>query len=178
MTITTSKPDHIEKEHKMRKLKIWRDVVGLSIIAAFIILVFFYEMDLWVRTALVLLGAVYLIYTMTKLKNSMKQYYSLHDDLVVKNGHITKVNSKIGRKVWKMPLEHVVKVCPNIKGMPNTLYVLFERDGKKGAENFYKHRIKNPEDVEKLLEERGLLEEKYISVDDLKRSIESNIEET
>ncbi len=156
----------------MRKIKIWRDIFSLSIVGAFIILSFVFEMRVWVRTLFVVMGGVYVVYLLFRLKNSIDQYYALTEDLIIKGGHIVKVSPKVGVTLWKMPLDNIIKVFPNVKSMPHTMYILFEKDGKKGAENFYKHRIKDPKKLEEIFKKRDVLDERYISLKELKRRVE------
>jgi len=169
--IDTSEPKDLDKETKMRKIKVWRDIIALAIVGAFVVLTFYYAMQVWVRMVFVVLGALYIIYLSFRLKNAIDQYYALTEDLIIRGGHLVKVSPKVGVDLWEMPLDNVVKVYPKIKKMPNTLYVMFEKDGKMGAEHFYKYRIKDQENFEEILKKRDLLHDDYVSLDHLKNKI-------
>ncbi len=169
--IDTSEPEHLDKEWKLRKIRVMRDALGISIVVLFIFLVFIFEVRLWVRTMLAILAALYAIYILYRLKNSLKQYYALTEDLVIKDGCIIKYSEKAGVELWKIPFDEVIKVYPNIKEMPNTLYILFRDEGDILGENFYKHRIKDKEKFVDILKKRNLIEEKSVSLEELKKLV-------
>ncbi len=170
--IDTSKPDKLEKEFKLRKAKIIRDILGAAIVGVFIVITFLYEMQLWIRTILVLFGALYLIFIFSRMKKSIDQYYALTEDLIIEDGYIIKRSGKVGIELLKVPFDDVIKVYTNIKNMPNTIYVLFEKDGELSAENFYKYRVKDSKELENVLKKRNLISDEPVSLEELKKVVE------
>ncbi len=162
-------PDELDRELKMRQAKVWGNMLGMAIMLVFLVVIIFYPTEPWIKVALIALFAIYMVIIGSRLKDSLKQYYALNEELVIKGGHIKKVNSKMGVEIWEMPLDDIIGVFTNIEGMPNTLFVLFEKDGERGAENFYKHRIKDLDKFNMLLKKRGLLNESSVTLEELER---------
>ncbi len=161
-----------EKETKRRKIRIWRDVLGLLIMAVFVIIIFVRE-DRWTIRTLLMVGAIaYTIFIGTSLRKSLKQFYSLSDHLVIRGEEIIKWNSQIKEDVWAMPLDKVVTVYTTIGNMPNTIYVVFKGEDGLGAESFYKRNVKKKRKVYHKLKERGLLKKEPISFEKLREMVE------
>lgn len=164
--------EDLEKEKRKRKTKIYRDILGISLMLVFVVVVSFYEQRYYYRMFYYIASIVYVVVISYFLLKRISKYRGLTDDLMLKDGDIIKYNSHQDKEKRRIPLEQVKNVYINIEELPRTLYVVYSKNGDIYAENFYKTRIKNEDKFFKAIEKRDLKREDSISYDELKEMIE------
>ena len=164
--------EQLDKELKRRKMHVFRDVgiVVLSVVFALYLFLFQERSNMNMVLMLVLVG--YGMITIYGLRKKMILYYIYFDELQMEKGSIVKYNPKQDKIIIKIPFDSITGVYTNIKKMPYTLYVLYEDEGKKKGQRFYKTRIQNEDEFEKLLYKKNLIKEEYVDVEDLMDIIE------
>jgi len=171
MTDTDYEED-LKKEKKRRKFKMYGKLAGLIIMGALIIMVYLQKPDYY-RIYYIVAG-VYIVYISYKLIHEFDEYRSLMDDLVIEKGHILKYNSDVDREIMSIPIQKIKKVYYNIEELPRTLYIVYKKDKKTLAENFYKTRIEEKEKFLEMMDRKDLLVEDTISFKKLKEKVESS----
>lgn len=164
--------EDLKKEKKRRKFKMYGKLSGLVIMAVLIVLVHLQKPDYY--RIYYMVAGVYIVYIGYKLVHEFDEYRSLMDDLVIEKGHILKYNSDVDREIMSIPIQKIKKVYYNIEELPRTLYIVYKKDKKTLAENFYKPRIEDKEKFLQMMERKDLLVEDSISFKTLKEKIESS----
>ncbi len=164
--------DLLRKEQRRRKIKIFRHSLGVAIMVAFVIYTLFSDyFDYYIRLLLVIGAVIYASYELYKLTKNIRALFSLIDELHFDDGEIIKYNPNFRKTKKWIPIESVEKVYFNITDKPNSLFVVYEMDGNKFAESFYKQRILGREEFIETLKEKGLFRREPISFHDLKEEI-------
>ncbi|MFW5928687.1 MAG: hypothetical protein ACOCSL_05720 [Thermoplasmatota archaeon] len=158
----------LEKEKNKRKSRMKKYQFGVFIVAILIGIAFFIDIDWTYRIILIIVigfhGSVLTYYI---IKN-LSLYYSLTDELKIEGDHITKYNPDQDKyKIW-IKIDDIENIYMNIEKRPNTFYIVYEEDGDRRAEGFYKERIPEKERFFDLMEERNLVIEKRITYPELK----------
>ncbi|MFP4050993.1 MAG: hypothetical protein ACLFVB_04560 [Thermoplasmata archaeon] len=158
----------LEKEKNRRKSRMKKYQFGVFIVAILIGVAFFINIDWTYRIILIIVigfhGTI-LIYLIIK---NLSLYYSLTDELKIEGDHITKYNPDQDKyKIW-INIDDIENVYMNIEKRPNTFYIVYEEDGERRAEGFYKERIPEEEKFFSLMEERDLMKNERISFPELK----------
>ncbi len=164
----------LKKEQRRRKIKMFRHSLGFTIMIAFLIyILYYYPMDtLWM---LVLVGVIiYANYEFYRLIKQIKAFFSLDDELHYEEGEITKFNVRRKKTKKRIPIENVEEVYLNVQDKPNLLFVVYEKNGAKMADSFYKQRIKERDKFMADIEERSLIVEEPVSFEELKTKIEGS----
>lgn len=163
----------LAKEQKRRRIKIFRHSLGFAIMVFFVFYTFFSEyFDYYIRLLLMIGAIIYANYELYRLIKHIKAFLSLTDELHFEDGEIIKYNPDVRKTKKWIPIESVEKVYFNIVEKPNSLFVVFEKDGDKFAESFYKQRIQDRKEFIEVLKEKDLLRRESISFQDLKEEIE------
>jgi len=163
----------LAKEQKRRRIKIFRHSLGFVIMVFFVFYIYFSDLaDFYIRLILMIGAVIYANYELYRLIKHVKAFLSLTDELHFEDGEIIKYNPDFRKTKKWIPIESVEKVYFNIIEKPNSLFVVYKKDGYKFAESFYKQRIKDREEVMEVLKERDLIRRKSISFQDLKDEIE------
>ncbi len=164
----------LAKEQRRRKIKILRHSLGITLMVIFIILiVFLREMDR-VSIVLVAVAVLYINYVFYRLFSDIKSMYSLDDELHYEDGEIVKFNVRSKKTKKWIPLENVEEVYLNVEDKPNLLFVVYEEDGSKRADSFYKQRIKERDKFLDDLEERSLIIDEPVTFEELRGKIEGS----
>ncbi len=158
---------NLEKELKRRKVRMYRDIGVLLLSAIFAVYLFMFGEGSNVNILLILVLIGYSMITIYGLKKKLRLYHSYFDELRVEKRSIVKYNPKRDKVISSITFDSITKVYTNIKKMPYTLYVLYETEGEKKAEGFYKTRIKDEDEFRRVLKKKDLLNEEDVSVDDL-----------
>ncbi|MFW6064187.1 MAG: hypothetical protein ACOC8Y_01270 [Candidatus Natronoplasma sp.] len=164
----------LKKEQRRRKIKMFRHLLGFTIMIAFLIYILYYHpMDtLWM---LVLVGVIiYANYEFYRLIKQIRAFISLDDELHYEEGEITKFNVRRKKTKKRIPIENVEEVYLNVQDKPNLLFVVYEKNGAKMADSFYKQRIKEREKFMADLEERSLIEDEPVTFEELKEKVEGS----
>lgn len=163
----------VNKEQRRRRIKIFRHLLGMGIMVAFVIYTFFSDyFEYYIRLLLIVGAVLYASYELYRVVKHSRAFLSLTDELHFEDGEIIKYNPDSSRTKKWIPIESVEKVYFNITEKPNLLFVVYEKDGNKFAESFYKQRIKDRSDFIETLKEKDLLRRESISFQDLKEKIE------
>jgi len=164
----------LKKEQRRRKIKMFRHSLGFTIMVGFLFYISFYHsLDyIWI---LIMVGAIiYANYEFYRLIKHVKAFYSLDDELHYEDGEIIKYNARSRKTKKWIPIENVEEVYLFVEDKPNLLFVVYEKDGAKMAESFYKQRIKQRDEFMKDLKESSLIVEEPVSFEELKTKIEGS----
>lgn len=173
----SSKEDYEEllnKEKRRRKIKIYRDVIGILIIGGFSIYLYFFGHGLSYRMIVIYFSIAYIIIVGILLFRKLAKYQSLMDDLLIDKGDIIKYNALQRSEKTRISVDEIEKIHFNITDLPNTFYIVYKREGNAYAENFYKERIEHESKFYDLIEGKGLIDEEPISFQELKEEIEQS----
>lgn len=158
----------LEKEKGKRKSRMKKYQFGLFLIAILFAVAYFINIDWTYRIILmVVIGFHGPIFIYLIIKN-LSLYYSLTDELRIEGDKITKYNPNQDKYKVRINIEDVENVYMNIEKRPNTFYIVYEEDGDRSAEGFYKERIPEKERFFEQMEERDLIIEDRISFPELK----------
>ncbi len=164
-----------KKETKKVRTKIMRDTVGFLIMIIFLIAVYIFRSRLSINFRLLLiLGGSYLGYVTYQLYKRYRRYFSLTDELRLDGKDLLKYNPVQGKIKRRVPVENIKKVYYDIDEHPNTLYVVYNKKGQKGAENFYKNNLAEKEHIMDFFKKNELLVTEPISLQELKDKIEAD----
>ncbi len=165
--------EKVKKERKRRKIRIFRHVAAILIMAAYLVYRFFFDWDTGLA-AVMLMAIAFLIiaYSAYSLYKDASAMSSLLDELHFEDGDIIKYNPN--RKISKLriPIENVEKVYFNIENKPNLLFVVYNSDIGKRAESFYKQRIRQRDKFIDMLKEKDLFRKDPILFKELKEEVE------
>lgn len=164
--------DDLRKEKKRRKFKMYGKLSGLVIMGVLLIMVYLQKPDYYLIYYVV--AGVYIVYITYKLLKDFDEYRSLMDDLVIDEDHILKYNADVDREIMSIPIQKIKKVYYNIEELPRTLYIVYKKDKKTLAENFYKTRIEEKEKFLKMMSRKDLLVKDPTSFKKLKEKVESS----
>ncbi len=158
----------LEKEKEKRKSRMKKYQFGIFVVAILFGIAFFINIDWTYRIILmVIIGLHGSILIFLVIKN-LSLYYSLTDELQIEGDKIAKYNPNQEKyKIW-IDIDDIENVYMNIEERPNTFYIVYEVDGDRSAEGFYKERIPDKEKFFEIIEERGLVKEERISFPELK----------
>ena len=158
----------LKKEMNKRKSNMKKYQFAIVIVAILFAVAYFINIDWTYRIILmVILGIHGTIFIYLVIKN-LSLYFSLTDELHIEGDKIVKYNPDQQKsKVW-IKIDDIENVYLNIERRPNTFYIVYEEDGNRSAEGFYKERIPEKERFYDLMEERNLLIEDRISFAELK----------
>ncbi|MBS3782744.1 MAG: hypothetical protein KGY66_04605 [Candidatus Thermoplasmatota archaeon] len=164
----------LKKEQRRRKIRMLRHSIGLTLMAAFLLWLFFYgpRGTTWILLSVV--GVLYIIYVLYRLINEVKTFFSLDDELHYEEGEITKFNVRQKKTKKRIPIENVEEVYLNVQDKPNLLFVVYNEDEMKKADSFYKQRIKEREKFMADLEERSLIVDEPVTFEELKEKVEGS----
>lgn len=158
----------LEKEKDKRKSRMKKYQFALFVVAILFAAAFFINIDWTYRIILmVVIGfhGTLLIYLIIK---NLSLYYSLTDELRIEGDKVTKYNPNQDKyKIW-IDISDIENVYMNIEKRPNTFYIVYDEDGDRSAEGFYKERVPEKEKFFDLMEERDLIIEERISFPELK----------
>ena len=164
----------LEKEERRRKIRITRHSLGITLAVILILLILFLR-EIDTRSLIFLVGAmIYINYVLYKLISEVKTLYSLDDELHYEDGEIIKYNARSKKTKKWIPIEDVEKVYLNVEDKPNLLFVVYNEDGTKKADSFYKQRIKERDKFMADLEKRSLIVDKPITFEQLKEKVEGS----
>jgi len=164
----------LEKEQRRRKIKMFRHSLGFTIMVAFVFyILFYYSIDIfWI---LVIVGIlIYANYEIYRLIKQIKAFFSLDDELHYEEGEIIKYNARRKKTKKWIPIESVEEVYLNVEDRPNLLFVVYNEDGMKKADSFYKQRIKERDKFISDLEKRSLIVDKPVTFEELKIKVEGS----
>jgi len=162
----------LQKEQRRRKIRIIRHSLGITLMVIFVFLiVFLREIDtIWL---ILMVGSIiYINYVLYRLINEVKTLYALDDELHYEDGEIIKYNVRSKKTKKWIPIEEVEEVYLNVEDKPNLLFVVYNENGAKKADSFYKQRIKERDKFMADLEERSLIVDKPVTFEQLKAKIE------
>ena len=164
----------LDKEQRRRKIRIIRHSLGLTLMVIFVFLiVFLREIDtIWL--VLMVGSIIYINYVIYKLISEVKTLYSLDDELHYEEGEIIKYNARRKKTKKWIPIESVEEVYLNVEDRPNLLFVIYNEDGMKKADSFYKQRIKERDKFISDLEKRSLIVDKPVTFEELKIKVEGS----
>lgn len=158
----------LEKEKNKRKSRMRKYQFGIFVVAILFAVAFFINISWTYRIILMVVigfhGTV-LIYLVIK---NLSMYFSLTDELRIEGDKIAKYNPDQNKyKIW-INIDDIENVYMNIEKRPNTFYVVYEEDGNRSAEGFYKERIPEKKRFYIIMKERNLLIKERISFPELK----------
>ncbi len=164
----------LSKEQRRRKIKIFRHALGFAIMVGFLFYLAFYQTldNIWI---LVMVGAIiYANYEFYRLIKQIKAFISLDDELHYEEGEIIKYNVRRKKTKKWIPIENVEEVYLDVEDKPNLLFVVYEKDGAKMADSFYKQRIKQRDEFMTDLKERSLIVDEPVTFDELREKVEGS----
>ncbi len=162
------------KEMRRRRIKIFRHVIGIILMAVLIIWVVLSDYSGTAWFLLIGLGIAYIIYVNYKLIKDVKTFFAYTDELHFEDGEIIKFNSALNKTKKRIPIENVEEVYFDIEDKPNLIFVVYSEKGGKWADSFYKQRIKGEEEFMEVLKKRSLVNEKRIMFQELKQKVEGS----
>ncbi len=161
----------LKKEKRRRKIRVFRHLAGI-ILMAFVILFLYFRTEGMVQIALMVGGILYILYVLRALYKDASALFSLTDELHFEDGDIIKYNPDMRKTKKWIALENVEKVYFNITDKPNLIFVVYDLDGWRRAESFYKQRIPEREKFVEEVKEKGLFDNDPISFSELKEEVE------
>jgi len=151
-----------------------RHSVGITLAVVIIILLLVLR-EIDTRSLILVAGAIiYINYVLYRLVREVKTFYSLDDELHYEDGEIIKYNARSKKTKKWIPIENVDEVYLNVEDKPNLLFVVYNEDGTKKADSFYKQRIKERDKFMADLEKRSLIVDKPITFEQLKEKVEGS----
>ncbi|MFP3872329.1 MAG: hypothetical protein ACOC55_05950 [Candidatus Natronoplasma sp.] len=161
----------LKKEKRRRKIRIFRHVAGIILMGA-VVTFLYLSIEGMVQIALMIGGILYILYVVYSLYKDASALFSLTDELHFQDGDIIKYNPDTRKTKKFIPLESVEMVYFNITDRPNLIFVVYDQDGWRRAESFYKQRIPEREDFIEAVKEEGLFENDPITFQELKEIVE------
>ncbi|MFW6040922.1 MAG: hypothetical protein ACOC85_03715 [Thermoplasmatota archaeon] len=162
----------LKKELKRRRIKMFKNLLSIILMGGFALYIYYFERGFEYRTIIIAFSIGYIIIISILMVKRYLKYRSLTDDLLLNGKTIVKYNAYQQIEKARIPIESVEKVYWNIKELPNTFYVVFQKNGERFAVNFYKQRIEEKKKFLEIIKKKDLLYKKTISFDELKEDIE------